>query len=330
MSNLKNEFSAKLVRINRLCEEIVFADGIGSSGKGMLSHILSTLTRIEKQSNHTPFDYIAYIHWLGKITDDAAITYLQTEADQQLYHMMMSRDVNFRPKDSTGVLQNGFIWRYISRLFMPEGDDVVRRIKIQKPILNEAPHDALRNAPLFFKTFESSLRIIYVIRCPFELIIDWRRRGFGQRVGVDPREFQFSIQIGNTVVPMFMIDAPEFEYKNLNQIERLTLMIHFCLKTNLSGFLKCPASYQDQIFFTSFDDLCMKPISVVDGICQFLNVKKTKSTIKMLTKENLPRKRPLINVFRSEVASSLDSRFEKYIYELDEMYEKFLALRFDH
>ena len=327
MGRLKNESSTKLVRMNRLCEEIVFADGIGSSGKGMLSHILSTLSRIEKQSNHTPFDCIAYIHWLGKITDDAAITYLQTEADQQMYHIMMSRDVNFRPKDSTGVLQNGFKWKYIFRLFMPEGDDVVRRIKIQKPILNEAPHDALRNAPLFFKTFESSLRIIYVIRCPYELIMDWMRRGFGQRIGADPREFQFSLQIGNAVVPMFMIDAPEFQYKNLNQIERLTLMIHFCLKTNLTGFLKCAASYQDQVFFTSFDDLCTKPINVVDGICQFLNVKKTKSTIKMLKKENLPRNRALANDFRSEVVFHLDSRFEKYINELDEMYKKFLSFR---
>ena len=170
--NMKNytqeNKSFKLIRKNRLCNELVFADGIGSSGKGMLSHILSSLTRVEKQSNHTPFDYISYIHWLGKISDDAASTYLQTEADQQLYHIMMSRDVNFRPKDSTGVMQNAFRWKYFARLFMREGDAVIDRIKKERPILNEAPHDALRSAPLFFSTFGKSLRIIYVIRNPYE------------------------------------------------------------------------------------------------------------------------------------------------------------------
>lgn len=313
--------------MNRLCQEIVFADGIGSSGKGMLSHILSSLDRVEKQSNHTPFDYVAYIHWLGKISDDAASTYLQTEADQQLYHIMMSRDVNFRPKDSTGVMQNAIRWKYFARLFMREGDSVIDRINKERPILNEAPHDALRSSPLFFRTFGSSLRIIYVIRNPYELILDWNRRGFGQRIGVDPREFQFSVQIDNQIVPMFMMNYGEFDYGQLLSIERLTLMIHFCLKTNMDGFMECPPEHRSQILLVSFDDLCSRPWEMVDKVCQFLDVEKTDKTSRTLKKENLPRKRPDISSYKEEVAGNLNARFEKYIAELDELYAQFLSLK---
>ncbi len=316
-----------LIRENRLCQDIVFADGIGSSGKGMLSHILSSLDRVEKQSNHTPFDYIAYIHWLGKISDDAAWTYLKTEADQQLYHIMMSRDVNFRPRDSTGVMQNAFRWKYFARLFMSEGDSVIRRINKERPILNEAPHDALRSAPLFFKAFGPSLRIIYVIRNPYELILDWDRRGFGQRIGVDPREFQFSVRINGQVVPMFMMNYSEFAYDKLHPTERLTLMIHFCLKTNLDGYLRCTTANKEQILLTSFDDLCSKPLEVVDKVCKLLDVAKTNATLKILKKENLPRKRPNVTVYKNQILSNLDKRFERYHTELDEMYTQFISLK---
>lgn len=324
--NISKEKTIELVRMNRLCQEIVFADGIGSSGKGMLSHILSSLSRVEKQSNHTPFDYIAYIHWLGKITDDAASLYLKTEADQQMYHIMMSRDVNFRPKDSTGVMQNAFRWKYFARLFMREGDDVIERIRQERPILNEAPHDALRSAPFFFRTFGSTLRIIYVIRNPYELILDWQRRGFGQRIGTDPREFQFSVQIDGRIVPMFMMHYDEFDYRTMNAMERLTLMIHFCVKTNMEGFLACPQEHRSQILITSFDNLCLEPMRVVEKVCRFLGVEKTGKTLKTLKHENLPRARPDVSSYKEQVAENLDARFAKYIAELDEMYAEFLSL----
>ena len=326
-NNNNENRSINLVRTNRLCQEIVFADGIGSSGKGMLSHILSSLDRIEKQSNHTPFDYVAYIHWLGKISDDAASTYLQTEADQQLYHIMMSRDVNFRPKDSTGVMQNAIRWKYFARLFKSEGNDVIDRINKERPILNEAPHDALRSAPLFFSTFGSSLRIIYVIRSPYELIIDWNRRGFGKRIGVDPREFQFSVNIMGQIMPMFMMNYAEFDYEKLNPIERLTLMIHFCLKTNMDGYMNCESERKKQILLISFDDLCTRPLDVVDEVCKFLGVGKTNATAKTLKRENLPRERADVTSYKKQVIAYLDDRFGKYITELDEIYMHFLTLK---
>lgn len=312
----------ELVRPNRLCNDLVFADGIGSSGKGMVSHILASFERIEKQSNHTPFDYIAYMHFLGKMSTDAARVYLQTEADQQLYHIMMSRDVNFRPFDSTGVLQNPKRFEYLARLFMKEGDPVLERINEQKPILNEAPHDALRSAPLFFEAFGLGLKYVYVLRDPFELILDWHRRGFGDRIGKDPREFQFNLSINGKVAPMFMLDFP-VDYDDLNQIERIMLMILFCVKHNLLGYEATTEEQRKNVLVTTFDNLCQAPFSVVEQMEELLEVKHTSITKKTLKKENLPRNRDETVGFKPKVLEQIRPELLKYVEETNELYERF-------
>jgi hypothetical protein len=99
------------------------------------------------------------------------------------------------------------------------------------------------------------------------------------------------------------------------------------LKTNMDGYMKCPPTSKKQILFTSFDDLCSDPLGVVDKICQFLDVEKTKATLRTLGKENLPRKRPDISFYKDQVAANLNDHFEKYLAELDEIYMQFLSLK---
>jgi len=98
----------KLVRPNILLQELVLADGIGSSGKVMLSHIMASFKRVEKTRLDLLFDTVPRLYMLGKISHDAAVAILQIEADIQLYHTMISRCVNFRFTDGTGVFQNPF------------------------------------------------------------------------------------------------------------------------------------------------------------------------------------------------------------------------------
>ncbi len=294
----------KLTRPNRLLKELIFADGIGSSGKGMLSHLLSCFERVEKQSNHTVFDFVPYIYYLNKISHDAAVTYLQTEADMQIYHIMMSRDVNFRFNDSTGVLRNGKRLKYFKRLFKKEGDSIVQTIFEERPILNEAPHDALRNATLFFDAFQENLKIIYVIRAPFELIIDWKRRGFSSRIGIDPREFQFNILLNEKIAPMFLMNY-DVDFDLLNEYEKLLYMIHFCFKSNFQGYNSLNENFKKNVFITTFDSICSQPKENVEGISRFLNLKIEKGLNRIFKQEKLPR----------TVNASKEMEYEKIVRE---------------
>jgi len=320
------EVDIKLIRKNRLAKEIVFADGIGSSGKGMLSQILASFKRVEKQRNDMMFDTIPRFHALGKISDDAAIVAMQTEADQQLYHMMMSRDVNFRLGDSTSVLSNPFPLKYFKRAFGPEGDSIVKNIKKENPILNEAPHDALKNAELFFNTFGNELKIIYILRNPIEVIHDWERRGFGNRIGVDPREFQFSYQHHETAVPLYAIGWEE-EYHEMNSIDRNIKMIEYHYYENINSFNNL-SKHKNQVLFILFDELVGKPYIVCRKLTEFLRTEETNWTKKILKKNNCPRK---INI------DNLDLKYQEIVKNasvdkiriLDEMIQHYEAFSLD-
>lgn len=285
---MHQQFDFILERRNRLHDEIVFCDGIGSSGKGMLSHLIGTFARVEKQQNHICVDYISSLVWLDKISIDAAKTYLLSEIDMQLYHAYIGRDMNLRFKDSTSIFQNGKMIKNFVRLFLPAGDNAIRRIERHRPILNEAPHDAMRNANFFFNCF-NNLKIIYIVRDPIDLINDWISRGFGHRIGVDKREFQLNISQGGMTQPLYMMDS-QHNYESLSEIQRTILMIKFCYKYNLEGFNKLSNINKQKVLFITFDDLCSKPGNLIDKMCTFLSTKPTRSTKRFLRKEGLPRK----------------------------------------
>jgi hypothetical protein len=279
-----------LERPNLLCQNILVVDGIGSSGKGMLSHLLASIDIVEKQSNHTVFDYISYFHWLGKITDDAAIVHFQVEADMQMYHLRMSRDTNFRPKDSTGVLRNPRPLRYFRRLFLKEGDSIVKDIRLNPTWLNEAPHDAARNLSLFFMAFGEKMHFCYIARDPEDLISDWVRRGFGRRIGVDPREFQLTVNAGNGPVPFFAIGY-ESTFHSLTEVERVALFVAFCAEENLKGLVNArPYLTKGNFSHTTFEALVSNPSTFVHLVAPKLGGKVVKRALKKQTKmELVPR-----------------------------------------
>lgn len=313
-----------LIRPQTFGNEIVFADGIGSSGKGMLSHLLSSLKRVEKQSNHYVFDYISYIHWLGKISTDAAVAYLQIEADVQMYHIMMSRDVNFRPSDSTGIWQNANRLQYLVRLFLSEGDPVVSRITQNRPILNEAPHDALRNANLFFDAFDQRLRIIYILRDPRELVLDWHRRGFGRRIGRDPREFQLTLLSNGSPIPFFLLGS-NLEHSTLSDIEINVKMINFCLKENLIGYESLSSIRKQQVFLLPFDKLVSQPEHCLQSIADFLGTSVTKKAKRIFRRENLPRDLTNKEILQDQISSQIGADAIKELSDSVATYEKFIS-----
>jgi len=279
-----------LERPNRLCQNLLVVDGVGSSGKGMLSHLLASIDIVEKQSNHTVFDYVSYFHWLGKITDDAAVVHFQIEADMQLYHLRMSRDTNFRLKDSTGVLMNPRPFRYFRRLLLNEGDNIVQDIRRKPTWLNEAPHDAARNLSLFFAAFGEQMHFCYIARDPEDLIFDWIRRGFGRRIGLDPREFQLSISSPHGPLPIFAIGY-ESLYHTLAEDERVALFIAFCVEENLAGLLKARQYLTKSTFsHTTFEALLTDPISFVNLVSEKIGGRVHKRALrKQLKMESLPR-----------------------------------------
>ena len=108
----------QLRRGNTFGNEVVLVDGQGRSGKNLIAVLLSTMDRVEKMRLDSQIDYFARHYFLGKMSLDAAVIALQLEFDEKYYYQAISRDVNFRIDDYSGVLKQGKRWQYFRRLFL--------------------------------------------------------------------------------------------------------------------------------------------------------------------------------------------------------------------
>ena len=130
------ERSVELRRENTFDNEVVIIDGQGRSGKNLISVLLSSMSRVEKMRIDSQIDYIPRYYFLGKMSFDAAVTALRTEFDEKYYYNSISRDVNFRIDDYSGVLKQAKRLEYFRRLFLPADEAAVTRLKNEKPILS--------------------------------------------------------------------------------------------------------------------------------------------------------------------------------------------------
>jgi hypothetical protein len=272
------------------------------------------------------FDTIPRLYMLKKISHDAAVTIMQIEADMQLYHTMMSRSVNFRFKDGTGVFQNPFPLRYFWRLFSKERGSVIEQIKKTNPIFQDMTHDGLRNADILFDAFEKTqFHIIYIARDPVEIIYDWYKRGFGIRIGTDPQEFQFSYEYKGNIVPLYAHGWEE-DYLSLNPMDRNIGMIEQHFENNIRSYNELPLERKAKVLFVFFNELVTDPMPISKKITDFIGTEITSCTKKTLKRENCPRIGIAENILHKKQFIEKHST-KKYILILEELIQKYNAFK---
>ena len=159
-----------LAREGSLVDQVVIVDGQPGCGKTMLAPIVAALDRVELLSYSYEVESICRLHYLGKITDDVAITMLKWSIDLKIYNTMMSRDTNFRFRDISSAFQDAKPWRYFKRLFQKGDEFIPKRIKKEKPILNLTTHNLLGLSAPLFQALGAKLNIIEVVRHPLYML----------------------------------------------------------------------------------------------------------------------------------------------------------------
>ena len=288
----------EFVRNNNLIDEIVCVDGIGCSGKGMMSNVISCYERVEKQNIQPLFEDIPRMYSLGKLEKDAAIALLRTIGDTIMYNTEIGRDVNFRNTDGTGVKKAGNYRRYYRRLKMPDGDAAVKRIRDNHSILSILTHDGIRHNEILFEAFPK-LKLIYMIRNPIDLVYTWhfgdtkafqgnRRGHFGERIGIDPRDFQYTFKYKETVLPYSCLGYEE-EYISATPLERVILLISLHFKLNIEKYGTLSSDIRSKILLIDFDAFVKEPYPFCDMLESFLQTKRTADLKRILKRERCPR-----------------------------------------
>ncbi len=308
--NERYQRSVNLTRLNTFNNDVVIVDGQGRSGKNLISVLLSTMSKVEKMRLDSQIDYIPRYYFLGKMSLDAAVTALLTEFDEKYYYNSISRDVNFRLSDYSGVMKQGKRFEYIKRLFLPADAVAVDRLNKSSPIFQEMTHDGLHVATLYFLALKKRLKLIHVFRDPLGNIYEQNVRGFGERIGVDPRELQLTHEWEGNPVPI-IVNGCEDDYLAGNSLERLVLMVNQMFRLNMEGFHHLSSDEKKQVMFIEFEDFVVNPFPYMSRLEKFIGQPFGAASKRILRRENCPR---VINTLDREnrINSILDGVNEKY------------------
>jgi hypothetical protein len=312
----------ELRRGNTFGNEVVIVDGQGRSGKNLIAVLLSTMSRVEKMRLDSQIDYFARYYFLGKMSLDAAVTALQTELDEKHYYNAISRDVNFRIDDYSGVLKQGKRLEYFRRLFLPADEAAVKRLQKQRSIFQEMTHDGLHAATLYFAALGDRLKMVHVFRDPVGNIYEQNQRDFGTRIGSDPRELQLTHFWNGHYVPIMAIGREE-AWINGNATERLVLMVDSMFRLNVQGYIDISRDDRKRVLFLEFEDFVVNPYPHMERLESFIGENFGKAKSRILKRERSPRVLdPLERQHRSDtIRQNIGSLYDKIFMKLIEDYD---------
>jgi len=314
--------AVELRRENTFGNEVIIVDGQGRSGKNLIAVLLSTMSRVEKMRLDSQIDYFARYYFLGKMSLDAAVIALQTEFDEKYYYQAISRDVNFRVNDYSGVLKQGKRLEYFWRLFLPADEAAVTRLQNQKNIFQEMTHDGLHAATLYFAALGERLKMIHVFRDPVGNIYEQDQRGFGTRIGSDPRELQLTHIWDGHILPIMAIGREE-AWINGNATERLVLIVDSMFRLNVQGYLDISPDDRKRVLFLEFEDFVVNPYPHMERLEAFIGEKFGKAKSRILKRERSPRvldpseRQQRIDKIRQNIGNYYDKMFMNLLEDYD-------------
>lgn len=277
----------KIVRQRMLAQKIVFIDGQPGCGKTMLSPIISAFDRVELLNYAFEIEFICRLFYFNKIDSDAAIAMVRMLVDHKLYQTMMGRETNFRYSDLSSVFKDPHPWRYFKRIFQ-EGDMAIpSRIKDEQPILSLTTHDLLSVSDPIISGIGSRTVFIEVVRHPLYMVKQQHLNMI--RLVDNPRDIQIYIEYNGQQIPFFAASWEEL-FLESNAMEKAVYTIERLTNTNNEKRKIWENDRELSIITIPFERFVIDPMPYMERIEAALETKITKTTRKIMRKQNVPRK----------------------------------------
>ena len=316
--------------LTRLAKNVVLVDGISRTGKLLLGSLISSLDKMEHLEFGENFEYILPAIKLKKLKLDFGHSYLNNYLNMLIYNKYISRNVNFRPNDRTGIDRSKNPKIYYDRLKTQEGDKVIKLIKKQKNFLPIVTHDIAINLDILIK-MKMNFKIIEIIRNPIDTVYSWYKRGLGSRYGDDPRIFTLLIKKNKKTYPWYNA-LNRYSKKKYNTCEKC---IEHVINLNKYANSNLKKSHLNKnVLITNYEKLTKNPLEELKRISNFLGTKANKKTIEFIKREKLPLKKSFfesrvkfdkkINLIKKLCSKkifaklmALNEEYEKNFYKLD-------------
>jgi len=293
---------------------LIFIDGLTRSGKSGFSEIISSLENMENIQFSTEMEFILAGLALKSIDMEYAKAFLRIYLNERSYNLHLSRNVNFRPGDQTGVDNYPNPQIYYDRLKEPEGEVAVNKCRNSKNSLPFITHDFFVNLDLLDQ-MEMNYKMILLWRHPVDNIYSWWTRGWGDRFNSDPRAFSLLVKGEGQLYPWYSAGMEE-RIKGLNPMEMCVMNATSLLERGIRQYRAF--GFKDKIHMLTFEDFCENSAEELEKICLFLNTKITPTTSGYLAKAHFPRaldpadQKKKIDEFKNGVSPEIYQLLEKY------------------
>ncbi|MBI3319302.1 MAG: hypothetical protein HYZ89_01770 [Candidatus Omnitrophica bacterium] len=277
----------QVVREPRLAEVIVCVGGHPGCGKSLLTSVIGSLARTEIQKYNYIIEHLCALALLDKMDHDAAVAMIRMMTDLDLYHLMMSRELNLRWQDLSSIFKNPNPWRYLRRLWLPGDAAAVERIRHERPILHYLMHNALVISPPLFAALEDRLRVVLVVRHPLYMLKQWHR--YIDRYGTDARDFTIWIEAEGQAVPFFARGWEE-RYLRANSMDRVIYSIQHLSRLEQHVLEGLSERQRSQVLVIPFERFVLDPWSFLRQLETLLGTTGTRRTVRELKRQHVPRK----------------------------------------
>lgn len=271
-----------------LCNQIIILDGLTGTGKTMFSPLISSFDRVQNARFEYMMEYLFITTKNEKLDSDASYSVLNLLADIKCYDGIISREVNFRPRDLSSVFNSSKALKYCRQLFLADGESAGKRLQKEEPILFFVTHQILSCIESALTAFGDRLKIVEMVRHPLYLLDHWD--SYIMMHGKNARDFTIWMDYKGFSIPWFAqgweqkyIDSSSFD-KSIYSIDSLMECV---FKHSESGKLK------NSVMFIPFERFVLEPVNFIDELETFLKTTATRATKGILKAQRVPR--PSIN-----------------------------------
>jgi len=278
-----------------LPKSLILIDGVTRSGKSMLGPVVSSFTKTYPWQYQTILDNLLPIYKHKSIKYDVLTSMLNYYFNRNIYNLNISREINLRPDDLGSFVNDKDYKIYLKNLKIKDGDHIINKIKNKDYHLVYQTHDLLSMAKEL-NELNYPYKLLYVYRHPIDNVFSFFKR-YQLRVSSksnkvfnidNPRLYQQMIKINGRLLPWY-IRKNEKKFLSLNYLEKIVVYYLYSIKSSIKSYKKLSKIQKKKILLIQYDEFAENVNSEIKKLTNFLNVKKTIHTKKILKINNLPR-----------------------------------------
>jgi hypothetical protein len=302
-------------------KNVILADGVTRAGKFFLAKFLSEFEQVEfLQYNHV-LEQLPYMHGIGKIKEDVAVSMLRSTVDYATYDRSLGRNFNMRTLDRSSILNSPSADKFLKRQRFNKSDIEVRKFMHSESRRHLfVTHNVLANVNIFIKAYPN-LSVVHIVRNPVELIFSWTKKGYGKLNSADFFSLNSDIDMDGIRLPWYAKNWSS-DYKNLTETDMVIKSLR-----SLYNYINCELKSlslkeRSKIFIIKYEDLVMNTGDTVKKIENFLKTSASDNLDEILYKENCPNKN-IMNNHDEKRAAVFKCASEKYANMLSNMEDNY-------